>query len=70
MLQSTLIPLQFAGDVDDQGRGPSTDAGYQGVAKRLENRESDVDWQVAMRPGYIFVPPLTAGYPWLDKSAI
>ena len=27
------------------------DAGYQGVDKRLENRELDVDWQVAMRPG-------------------
>ena len=26
------------------------DAGYQGVDKRLENRELDVDWQVAMRP--------------------
>ena len=22
-----------------------------------------MDWQVAMRPGYIFAPPLTAGYP-------
>ena len=27
------------------------DAEYQGVDKRLENRELDVDWQVAMRPG-------------------
>ncbi len=27
------------------------DAGYQGVDKRAENREFDVDWQVAMRPG-------------------
>ena len=27
------------------------DAGYQGVDKRLENRESDVEWLVAMRPG-------------------
>ena len=27
------------------------DAGYQGVGKRLENRELDVDWQVALRPG-------------------
>ena len=22
-----------------------------------------MDWQVAMRPGYLFAPPLTAGYP-------
>ena len=27
------------------------DAGYQGVDKRLENRELDVEWRVAMRPG-------------------
>ena len=27
------------------------DAGYQGVGKREENREREVDWQVAMRPG-------------------
>ncbi len=27
------------------------DAGYQGVDKRVENRELGVDWQVAMRPG-------------------
>ena len=27
------------------------DAGYQGVGKRVENRELDVEWQVAMRPG-------------------
>ena len=27
------------------------DAGYQGVDKRAENRELDVEWQVAMRPG-------------------
>ena len=27
------------------------DAGYQGVYKRLENRELDVEWRVAMRPG-------------------
>ena len=27
------------------------DAGYQGVDKRLESRELDVDWQVALRPG-------------------
>ena len=27
------------------------DAGYQGVHKREENRECEVDWQVAMRPG-------------------
>ena len=27
------------------------DAGYQGVDKRLENRELDVEWGVAMRPG-------------------
>ena len=26
------------------------DAGYQGVDKRLENRELDVEWRVAMRP--------------------
>ena len=26
-------------------------AGYQGVDKRLENRELDVEWRVAMRPG-------------------
>ena len=26
-------------------------AGYQGVDKRVENRELGVDWQVAMRPG-------------------
>ena len=31
--------------------GLGADAGYQGVDKRLENRELDVDWQVAMRPG-------------------
>ena len=27
------------------------DAGYQGVHKRAENLEREVDWQVAMRPG-------------------
>ena len=27
------------------------DAGYQGVAKRDENRELDVEWRVSMRPG-------------------
>ncbi len=27
------------------------DAGYQGVGKRVGNRDTDVDWQVAMRPG-------------------
>ena len=27
------------------------DAGYQGVHKREENREGEVEWQVAMRPG-------------------
>ena len=27
------------------------DAGYQGVGKRAEHRETDVDWQVAMKPG-------------------
>ncbi len=27
------------------------DAGYQGVGKREENRDTDVDWQVAMKPG-------------------
>ena len=27
------------------------DAGYQGVGKRVENRELGVEWQVAMRPG-------------------
>ncbi len=27
------------------------DAGYQGVAKRDENRGLDVEWRVAMRPG-------------------
>ena len=27
------------------------DAGYQGVAKRPEHRDRDVDWQIAMRPG-------------------
>ena len=27
------------------------DAGYQGIAKRLEQRERAVQWQVAMRPG-------------------
>ena len=27
------------------------DVGYQGVDKRLENRELDVEWRVAMRPG-------------------
>ena len=27
------------------------DGGYQGVDKRLENRELDVEWRVAMRPG-------------------
>ena len=26
------------------------DAGYQGVAKRDENRGLDVEWRVAMRP--------------------
>ena len=27
------------------------DAGYQGVGRREENRDAEVDWQVAMRPG-------------------
>ena len=27
------------------------DAGYQGVGKRAENRDRDVDWQLAMEPG-------------------
>ena len=27
------------------------DAGYQGVGKRAENRDTDVDWQVAMKAG-------------------
>ena len=27
------------------------DAGYQGVAKREENRDVEVEWRVAMRPG-------------------
>ncbi len=27
------------------------DAGYQGIGKRLEQRERAVQWQVAMRPG-------------------
>ncbi len=27
------------------------DAGYQGVAKRAEHEDRDVDWQIAMRPG-------------------
>ncbi len=27
------------------------DAGYEGVGKRAENRERDVDWRVAMKPG-------------------
>jgi IS5 family transposase len=27
------------------------DAGYQGVEKRDENKDLDVSWQVAMRPG-------------------
>ena len=27
------------------------DAGYQGVGKREENRDTQVDWQVAMRHG-------------------
>ena len=27
------------------------DAGYQGMHKRAENLEREVDWQVAMRPG-------------------
>ena len=27
------------------------DAGYQGVGKREENRDADVDWQVAMKLG-------------------
>lgn len=27
------------------------DAGYQGVAKREENRNTDVTWQIALRPG-------------------
>ncbi len=26
------------------------DAGYQGVHKRLENRDLDVEWQIALRP--------------------
>ena len=27
------------------------DAGYQGVGKRPENRDADVDWRTAMKPG-------------------
>ena len=27
------------------------DAGYQGVDQRAENRDTDVDWEVAMKPG-------------------
>ena len=27
------------------------DAGYQGVDKRAENRDTDVDWEVALKPG-------------------
>ena len=27
------------------------DAGYQGVGKREENRDADVDWRTAMKPG-------------------
>ena len=27
------------------------DAGYQGMGKRLEHREREVDWHIAMRPG-------------------
>ena len=27
------------------------DAGYQGVGKRAENRDADVDWRTAMKPG-------------------
>ena len=27
------------------------DAGYQGVGKRPENRDTEVDWHVAMKPG-------------------
>ena len=27
------------------------DAGYQGVGKREENRDAEVDWRVAMNPG-------------------
>ena len=27
------------------------DAGYQGVEKREENRDSNVEWHVALRPG-------------------
>ena len=27
------------------------DTGYQGVGKREENRDTDVDWRVAMKPG-------------------
>ena len=27
------------------------DAGYQGVGKREENRDAEVDWRVAMKPG-------------------
>ncbi len=33
------------------GRVVWGDAGYQGVGKREENREREVDWQVAMRLG-------------------
>ena len=31
--------------------GEETDAGYQGVAKREETQDIDVNWHVAMRPG-------------------
>ena len=36
-----------------RGRGEQVwgDAGYQGVGKREENRDSEVDWQVAMKAG-------------------
>ncbi len=27
------------------------DAGYQGAGKRAENRDAELDWRVAMRPG-------------------
>lgn len=36
------------------------DAGYQGVEKREENRDSDVRWEVAMRPGKRRALPKTA----------
>ena len=38
--------LLHGGEAQVQG-----DAGYEGVGQRAENRDADVDWQVAMKPG-------------------